>query len=416
MVGSAIILSPEEQKFLHVLSPLKASLGTRITESATSLAIMGVFLIFALNVVYIFNNDPGLSITDFLKSSGHKIVKVFLEIGKTKSSLITCSLIGVGLLGGGVVILRVTTMDWAIKFSKEEEPISMKAGKYTDLSHYLRAEIRWQHKKEVFSRTDAIVDSSTLDNGNGWAPVYENQGPIAHTMISLTALVSAVPYTALVIAYNLLRVVLIGPYIFARWAYQKMTDEVIVSDKEYNFSLGQIPKEVAFSVWRVVQAPFYGIAFAFSAIYCLTAAVGLGDKRNARKLMAQIEIAWNYNQNEKASATIWRGRAAMWPCETMGYGWEWEGGGRPAHLGVNVAIGVPCRQPIAWVQFANHEIIDIRSQDFHKSCAIAIESNKGTLTSKDGAKFGVYENLENRSTTTDKKAADPLFNMIAPSA
>ena len=65
-----------------------------------------------------------------------------------------------------------------------------------------------------------------------------------------------------------------------------MNGEPLYKD-ERSFELLDIPKEFVKSIWRVIKAPFYALAYFFAGVYSLVNPMG------GRKLAAAIELDWN---------------------------------------------------------------------------------------------------------------------------
>ncbi len=90
-------------------------------------------------------------------------------------------------------------------------------------------------------------------------------------------------------------------------------------DHGIQFTVTDIFKQMGLSLLRAIQAPFYGIAMFFAALYAII------DPMNGIKLGSAIESDWN-DRLPMRNSGVWMVAGAAFE------DWEWEGGGsHPIH-------------------------------------------------------------------------------------
>lgn len=127
-------------------------------------------------------------------------------------------------------------------------------------------------------------------------------------------------YTCVVVVYNLFRFVLIPFYILVRMVQERNKKPLYPHERK--FTLMDIPRQMAISLGRMLQAPFYGTALFYAALKAVI------DPLNGIKEGAGVEFEWN-NRVPRDNQGIW-----MMACKVLP-GWRWEGGGGPERLGNN---------------------------------------------------------------------------------
>lgn len=197
-------------------------------------------------------------------------------------------------------------------------------------------------------------DSSTLDkNGSGEASVYLQKGFFEHYFIGVMVTLSMPFYIIGKVVYNILRTAIIPFYIAVCLIYEKISGEKVFEEykEDRPFRLRDIPEQMALSILRVVQAPFYGIAILFATLYSFI------DPMNGRKLEQYIERDWNDGVEKNRS--IWL-PFYLHNCEVQ-KDYKFEGGGSPSKLGKSAFYIPGCWQPIAKATLQNRKIIKAES-------------------------------------------------------
>lgn len=181
------------------------------------------------------------------------------------------------------------------------------------------------------------LDTSTLDvNGDGYAYMYALKDEQGHYTVSTVVFAITPVHMVAAIAYNVIRLVIIPIYILGCMLFEKCTGESIERDRP--FTATDILWEVGKSLWRIVKAPFYALAFMYAALYSFI------DPLNGRKLGSYLERDWNEGVTRAEGYWSVGGPQSLW---------LWEGGGTPSGLGRNGFYLAGCWQPIARVQYQN---------------------------------------------------------------
>ena len=138
--------------------------------------------------------------------------------------------------------------------------------------------------------------SEVSEQGNGKARLYTKEPSFASQTGAMAALTMPI-YTSGVMLYNAGRFLAMPIYILANLA---------------KFSILDIPKEMARSLGRILQAPFYGLALFFASLYAVL------DPLNGIKLGAAIEYEWNAHVPMRNEGVWMMGQIAFEE-------WKWEG-------------------------------------------------------------------------------------------
>lgn len=143
--------------------------------------------------------------------------------------------------------------------------------------------LRWEETE----RLPAYVDRSTLVNGKGKAYLYRIKDLRDHYQISTAVSIFGSPFYMLgAVVRNLFRTLIVPVYALIQYLREQCTGEQLYSDQRPFDGLDWL-KEVGYSLLRVVQAPFYALAYAFAGFYSFV------QPMEGRKLGAYIEEDWN---------------------------------------------------------------------------------------------------------------------------
>jgi len=180
-----------------------------------------------------------------------------------------------------------------------------------------------------YRQNDYILDTSTLKDGNGACFAYNHKPCTMSELIAAeSALLGAPLYIPAVAIYNLLA--------WPLAAYKNKTNPI---------------RELAKSLWRVVQSPFYGLAYFIAQLYVFI------DPPNGRKVVAGIERDWNRGALVENSFWIANGANRYNPDKKTGMDL-----GREGHSGFYIE---GCFQPVAVLQFTNHNLTSIKLTNGH---------------------------------------------------
>ncbi|MCP5469811.1 MAG: hypothetical protein H7A36_04825 [Chlamydiales bacterium] len=207
---------------------------------------------------------------------------------KWKIGVLLDSLIGVAIPVGYIFYRAIygehnfDKIDLKIKLQSGRIPTFPHAGKFTSDDHWQRVIV-----KGSGSLDEAInIDLSTLNKEqSGWCLGYIAKDGFAESGgVAFAALETVIPYTALRMAWNGVRTIAAPIYLAwkGRWR--------------------EIPKEVGRSLFSIVRAPFYAIAYTLGALYMYV------DPPNGRKLLANIERDWNWGEPCETGCWSVRGR------------------------------------------------------------------------------------------------------------
>lgn len=247
------------------------------------------------------------------------VKRIFTQRLGLQGSIFLAS-IGLLFTGASIIIYRVTR----------------KKGKFWGDQHYQPIVLKQRvlpGKNKLPSKHLALnmVDLSLLQNGSGLIPVLNRkEGGCAHDQIALSVIPIAPLQTVGAVVYNAaIRPVVVSFYI----AFQKA--------KGKNFEWADIPKQVGFSFYWALRAPFYGTAYLLSALYSLI------DPPGGRKLARLVCEAWMGDVDRDKS---------LWPCGGPFATLHLEGGGNPGQLGQHATYWTGCWMRQAWLQVENYEI------------------------------------------------------------
>lgn len=259
---------------------------------------------------------------------------------------------GIGL--GGFAILTVGAAVIIHRVQHQIDPITQqKIGKLTGDDHWVAAHYQRDDMAGCFQ---GYIDTSTLDEEkSGVAYMYAYKDEQNHMGVSVNVTIFTPLHMVLAIVYNALRIVVIPFFILGCMLVEKASGTKIdPTDRAYRLS--DIPIEIGKSIWRIVKAPFYALAFIFAAIYSLF------DPMNGRKLGSYIERDWNEGVTRAEGFWSVRGPQPLWTCE---------GGRNPSGLGRNGFYLAGCWQPMAVVYYDKGNITQCTS------LSRALKSNKG---------------------------------------
>lgn len=251
------------------------------------------------------------------------------------------------LLVGGILAVIVTQVDFSSLAARSIAPWELVVGVnsavalvtgvgiilYRAKSHLAQGKLigsdHW--KKCMIVRpagTDRVegslchLDVSQLDSqGTGVARLC-CKTPFDATQTGWYVATAVAPlYVAIVALYNVVRLVVIPFYVAVQLLKESVTGKALFPTQR-PFSLSDIPRHMLISVGRVIQAPFYGVALTFTALYALL------DPLNGIKWGSGVEYEWNDRVPMRDSG--------IWMVAFQIFGdWQWEGGGGPNTLGQN---------------------------------------------------------------------------------
>lgn len=210
------------------------------------------------------------------------------------------------LVGVGATVVTMGAVARIICLANQ----NLASGKLFGSEHWKKCYFTENYSLYAGFEYEAYLDLSPCAEG-GRARLY-TKSPKNATITGGLSLVFTPLYAGVVMVYNLIRSLMIPFYI--GWQMHK--------HPEIGFRLSDIPKEMAFSVGRVIQAPFFAIAFMFASFYVLI------DPLNGIKLGSAIEYEWNKH-------VPMRDRGIWLVAREVFREWQWEGGGTPEHLGEN---------------------------------------------------------------------------------
>ncbi len=178
---------------------------------------------------------------------------------------------------------------------------------------------------------DFILDTSTLDNNGKGACFAYNHKPCSMAEVIAVETALAVPiYIPAVAIYHLLA--------WPLAAYKNKTNPIC---------------ELGKSLWRVVQSPFYGLAYFIALLYVLI------DPRNGRKLAANIERDWNKGALLENSCWIANGSHKYNADKQTGMDL-----GRNNHGGFYIT---GCFQPVAVIQVEGYQVQSAKLTNGHET-------------------------------------------------
>lgn len=183
-----------------------------------------------------------------------------------------------------------------------------------------------------------LVDLSLLDaQQTGTTTAVQRKEMVEHEIIVASTLVAAPLIGTGSVIYNIARCVIVPFYILGRMVQERWTGKQIY-DTERKFRLSDIPKQMALSIYWAARAPFYALAYFFSALYACI------DPMGGRKLGMLICKAWMCGVERRHS---------IWTCHQASDQFKWEGGGGPDSLGRQAYFWTGCWMPWATVTVEN---------------------------------------------------------------
>ncbi len=182
-----------------------------------------------------------------------------------------------------------------------------------------------------------LVDTSLVKDGTGTTNAVQRKEDDCD--ISVSALLIAPIQTACAVAYNVMRFCLVPFYVAGRMIQEKITGKPAYN-KQRHFELRDIPRQMGLSLYWALRAPFYGIAYFFSALYSLV------DPMGGRKLGQLITDEWMEGIDRLES---------VWVCYSID-GHKFEGGGGAEKLGHQAYYWTGCWMPWATVTMVNGTI------------------------------------------------------------
>lgn len=237
-----------------------------------------------------------------------------------------------GIVLGAFTVLTVGAAILIYKVKHQQDPHTGKdSGGFTGDATWISA-IYHSLKHEVCA---GYIDTATLNaEGDGHAFMYVLKDEQNHYTVSATVFAMTPVHMVAAVAYNVIRTAVIPFYILGCLVYESCTGNEIEKDRP--FTLTDIPLEMAKSIWRIVKAPFYAVAFMYAALYSLI------DPLNGRKLGSYLERDWNEGVTRAEGYWSLGGPQPLW---------HWEGSGTPSGLGKNGFYLAGCWQPIARVKY-----------------------------------------------------------------
>ncbi|MFN0065709.1 MAG: hypothetical protein ACKVOH_05685 [Chlamydiales bacterium] len=215
-------------------------------------------------------------------------------------------------------------------------------GKFWGDDHWQRVIL--QGRGDLYSHQ--LIDTSTLKDGNGIAYSYfAKDEACASNSISFTCVITTPIYVGGTMVYNAIRAIVVPIFVLLVYVRERISACIYGEEHGYQFATTQgerkfsftdIPKQFAISMWRVVRAPFYGLAYLLAHIYTWM------DPVNGRKLVSNIERDWNDGTIRENS---------FWIAGGFQKGFKWEGGFGPKGLGTDGGYAPGCYQPGAILVF-----------------------------------------------------------------
>jgi hypothetical protein len=202
-----------------------------------------------------------------------------------------------------------------------------RARKYGVSSGQISGTAHWKLIPVKDDPSSTHMDFSSIENSR--VRLYYKTQWYASLTGFLLALLTPL-YTCFVIVYNILRCALIPLYLLVRIGQQR--SGITLYPHQRPFAFMDIPRQMALSLARALQAPFYGTALFFAALKAIV------DPLNGIKEGAGVEYDWN-DQVPLREEGIW-----MAACKILPY-WKWEGGGGPEKLGRNGFYAAGSWQP-----------------------------------------------------------------------
>lgn len=262
-------------------------------------------------------------------------------------------------VGIGAGVFTVLTLGAAILIHKvqhqEDKYTGNNSGGFIGDSKWVSA----VYQSKTHGAYAGYIDTSTLVNDEGFAYMYILKDEQGHYTVSAMVFAITPVHMVAAIAYNVIRVAVVPFYILGWLLYESCTGNKI--EEKRPFTLTDIPQEMGKSIWRIIKAPFYAVAFMYGALYSLV------DPLNGRKLGSYLERDWNEGVTRSEGYWSIGGPQALW---------HWEGRGTPSKLGRNGFYLAGCWQPIARVKY---EKVNDKVIVTGESLSHAVDSSKGQI-------------------------------------
>ncbi|MCH9625911.1 MAG: hypothetical protein S4CHLAM123_10960 [Chlamydiales bacterium] len=184
-------------------------------------------------------------------------------------------------------------------------------------------------------RYRALIDTSTLERGDGEAFVYAYKSIDEHYNVSFVVTIVTPIHLLGSLAYSVARLAVVPLYIVGCLCIEKVKGSALFSE-DRAFTLWDIPDQMKKTGLRILKAPFYATALIFASLYSFI------DPLNGRKLGAGIERDWNEGLSRAEGFGAATGAQPLFKPE----GW-----GSPSDLGQNVVYLAACWQPIAMASY-----------------------------------------------------------------
>lgn len=244
-----------------------------------------------------------------------------------------------GLIGGGIItVLSFGTglVLWKAKRGDDRllnGPISHRTN--VEAEPIVRAVYEYQAQ-----RHRCYIDKSSLDaTGTGKAFLYPLKSPSDHYITSTMVFLTTPIYTAQTMLYHACRIVPIFLFTLGCWVIERFRTDPLFGERK--FRLMDVVKQPALSLWHIVKAPFYGLAYMCAMIY------SLGDPVKGRILGAKIERDWNEGRCRAQGYWSVRGPQRLWSWTALG----------PDDLGQFNFFLAGCHQPIGVVEYRNGVVV-----------------------------------------------------------
>lgn len=304
------------------------SYGETFTCCRKTAGVIGSALAITAIVSYILLCSGHLSgLPQDILRVGQSINYTHLAVGVVVTTVL--------IAGAAIVIHRARTKQEILRQNGNDQVLMEDRGAFRNMEkHLLEVHIRcsaWQKPEEGY------IDLSTLKNGTGKAYIYGMKACSDHYVVSTAVPLLTPIYMIGVIVYNLLRTAIVPFYILG----------AMLAKQEREFELKDIPSQIQLSLWRVVKAPFFALAFFLSGMYSLVNPMG------GRKLASKVEFDWNDGVSRAEG---------FWSIQ----GWQstiarWEGEKDHSSLGRNGYFLAGCWQPMGVVEYQNGKIVKASS-------------------------------------------------------
>ena len=262
-------------------------------------------------------------------------------------------------IGGGIAFVLIAGGSWVIHRARTKEDRLLKSGRGTleEIDPHLETVcVNYISKKGSAHYTHLYIDHSTK-KGKGAEKVYlyNIEEPGHHYSVSFIVTFIGTPvYLVGTVVYNVFRAVIAPFYVLFQYLRERCVGTQVSNAMapgafskrlfldERSFELVDIPKEMIRSIARVLQAPFYALAFFMAGLYSWVNPMG------GRKLGAAIERDWN---DEVSLAE------GYWSVKGEQKLFKPEGGGGPNGLGRNGFYLAGCWQPVGIAEYQDGKLV-----------------------------------------------------------